>query len=177
MSNSLKRTQGDRPSTYIDLEGHSWSLASFDQRERKLFEEMCRAAAKYDWNEFDNYWLKEVAGLYEPRGLSRREIIQKPLFRIGQDLSSRIAVTKGYALYGDYRDDLEEIAKTRFKTRRAFCKATGLSEDMLSHVLAGRKDLSIRTLSHALAKIGYEIRAVPAETSPIAPKVGKARAS
>lgn len=173
MSNSSKLDE----TIYIDLDGRSWNLADLDTDERKLFEDFRRAADKLDWNEFDNYRLKTITALYEARGLSRRQISQKPLFDIGQDLSSRIAVTKGYALYGDYRDDLEEIAKTRFNSHRAFCKATGLSEDMLSHVLAGRKDLSIRTLSQALAKIGYELRAVPAETSPIAPKARKARAS
>ncbi len=33
---------------------------------------------------------------------------------------------------------------------------------MLSHVLAGRKDLSLAALSKALARIGYRLRLVPA---------------
>jgi hypothetical protein len=46
--------------------------------------------------------------------------------------------------------------------RRAFCEATGLGEDMLSHVLAGRKDLSVPALTRALERIGYRLRIVPA---------------
>ena len=41
------------------------------------------------------------------------------------------------------------------------CEATGLSEDMLSHVLAGRKDLSLAKLTGALGRIGYRLRIVP----------------
>jgi hypothetical protein len=49
-----------------------------------------------------------------------------------------------------------------FSSRRAFCEATGLSEDMLSHVLAGRKDFALDTLTEALAKIGYGLPFLPA---------------
>ena len=42
--------------------------------------------------------------------------------------------------------------------------ATGLTEDMLSHVLAGRKHLAIETLSEALQKIGFSLRIVPVKT-------------
>ena len=54
-----------------------------------------------------------------------------------------------------YRDDLVDLIDTRFPSRRAFCEATGISEDMLSHVLAGRKDLSLAALTKALGRIGY----------------------
>jgi hypothetical protein len=61
----------------------------------------------------------------------------------------------------NYRDYLNRIVTHQFESRRAFCEATGLSEDMLSHVLAGRKDLSIGTLTKALDRIGYSIQFVP----------------
>jgi len=35
----------------------------------------------------------------------------------------------------DYRDELEELIRTRFPSQQAFCQATGLSEDMLQPVL------------------------------------------
>jgi hypothetical protein len=57
--------------------------------------------------------------------------------------------------------DLEDLVREKFASQRAFCKATGLSEDMLSHVLAGRKDLSLARLTAALARIGYVLRIVP----------------
>ena len=72
-----------------------------------------------------------------------------------------MAVAAGLARLGDYRDELEELVRAKFAPRRAFCEATGLSEDMLSHVLAGRKDLSLSKLTGALERIGYRLRIVP----------------
>jgi hypothetical protein len=48
----------------------------------------------------------------------------------------------------------------QFPTRAAFCKAAGISRDMLSHVLAGRKDLSLESLSKALERVGYRLNFV-----------------
>ena len=49
-----------------------------------------------------------------------------------------------------------------FGTRRAFCQATGLSEDLLSHVMARRKHLSMSSLTDALHRIGYALHIGPA---------------
>jgi len=45
--------------------------------------------------------------------------------------------------------------------RRACCQATGLAEDMPSHVLAGRKELSSKSLTEALGRIGYALHIRP----------------
>jgi hypothetical protein len=80
---------------------------------------------------------------------------------VAQDLASRLAISQGHASAPDYRDELEAIIRTHFPTRRAFCEATGLSEDMLSHVLARRKHLAIDTLEAALRRIGYGLHIAP----------------
>jgi len=84
------------------------------------------------------------------------------VFRIAKDLSARIAIATGRAQLRDCRDELEELIVQRFPMRRAFCKATGLSEDLLSHVLARRKHVSIRALTEALNRIGYVLHITPA---------------
>ena len=99
------------------------------------------------------------------RGLERREVAQTAVWRIAGDLSSRIALEAGLVGPHDYRDELARLIRERFRTRREFCRATGISEDMLSHVLARRKHLAIDTLTEALAKIGYTLRIGPLETS------------
>lgn len=91
-------------------------------------------------------------------------MIQSPLWRIVQDIGARLHIESGLARAPDYRDELEQIIRERFSTRRAFCEATGLSEDMLRHVLARRKHLAIDTLTDALGKIGYSLRIVPSPT-------------
>jgi hypothetical protein len=150
--------------SYVDLKGHEFALSGLDAEERRLVAEL---RARYDqsplWNEFENYWANAVAAFYDARGLTRRESRQKAVYRIAQDLGNRLAIAAGLARVPDYRDELDEIVRTRFRTRREFCEATGLTEDMLSHVLARRKHLSMEALIGALSRIGYAVRLVPQE--------------
>jgi hypothetical protein len=149
--------------TYVDLYGRSISLKSLDADERGLVASLRRRAATNPaWHEFRNLSVKALAQFYEPRGVSRRKVVSTPVWRIAADLTGRLGIKQGVMRAPDYRDELEHLIATRFKSRRAFCEATGLSEDMLSHVLARRKDLSIQTLAKALAKIGCLIHIVPA---------------
>lgn len=151
----MKSTSKD----YHDLAGRRIPLDDLDAEERALVIEL-QAEARHlnDWNAFDNYFLQRLHDFYTARGLSRTQIVKTVTWRVAQDLSGRIAVEAGLARPPDYRDELEEIIRTRFKSHREFCEATGLSEDMVSHVLARRKHIGIDTLNHALARIGYTIR-------------------
>jgi hypothetical protein len=148
---------------YVDLKGREISLTELDKEERALLARLRRRArTQPDWTDFRNYWTREVAAFYDARGLSRRQSRETVVYRIAQDLSSRLGIAAGLVRAPDYRDELEELIRERFPSRRAFCEATGLSEDMLSHVLAGRKDFALDTLTEALAKIGYGLRILPA---------------
>jgi hypothetical protein len=118
-----------------------------------------RAREATDQNEFDAFWMKFVSEIYRPR-LTHREIQQTKVYRIARDLSERVSVRLGLARQ-DYRDQLAELIRTQFASRKEFSKATGLSEDMISHVLRRRKHLSIETLEKALGRIGYTLRFVP----------------
>jgi hypothetical protein len=134
-----------------------------DRHERALIGDLQESSARVNWREFSNLWMPRVNEFYSSRGLRRREIRDLPVYRIAQDLASRLSVSAGVARPPDYRDELEEIIRARFRTRREFCKATGLSEDMLSHVLSRRKHLAVGTLAEALERIGYALRVVPLE--------------
>ena len=152
------------PNLYVDLKGRTISLSDLDRQERALVKDLIRKfEAGMGWNEFDNYWFAKVGRLYDGRGVSRGESRRKPVFRIARDLGSRIGIKSGYVRMPDYRDELAVMIQRRFESRREFCKATGISEDMLSHVLARRKHLSIETLTDALAKIGYTLQIMPVE--------------
>lgn len=147
---------------YVDLHGRVYALAGLDDEEQAVLNKLKRlAASNPEWHEYHNAWLPEVDRLYSSRGLNRREIVETVVYRIGQDLGSRLAIEQGKARRSDYRDELERLILTRFKTRRQFCEATGLSEDMLSHVLARRKHLAIDTLNAALEKIGFTLHIAP----------------
>jgi hypothetical protein len=156
---------------YVDLDGNELCLLHLDEAERKLLARIRRRArTNPDWTTFDNYYTSAVPAFYEARGLARKEVPDTIPWRIGQDLSGRLGIAAGLVRLGDWRDDLEDLVREEFPTRRAFCEATGISEDMLSHVLAGRKDLSLAALTEALGRIGYalHIRRLP-EARPARP--------
>lgn len=164
---------------YVDLSGVSFSLLELDKAELRLLRAFLRYYEKDpDWGEYHNFWQPKVEALYSARGLSRREMVDTTVFLIAQDLGSRLMIKQGWARPTDYRDEILELIRTKFASRREFCKATGLSEDMLSHVLAGRKNLAITTLSDALNRIGYSLRILPnmsAEPHGIGPARPKTR--
>lgn len=120
-----------------------------------------RARSHPNWNDFDNFAFAKVGAFYDARGMTRKKSAETPVFQIILDLSGQLAVASGMARLEDYCDDLEEIVRTKFRTQREFCEATGLSEDMVSHVLRGRKHLAIDTLENALRRIGYTLRVRP----------------
>lgn len=147
---------------YRNLRGKEISFDGLDADELDLIEELRRRAEeKPDWNDFDNFWMKQVGDFYLDRGLSRRAVTKTAAWKLAQDLSGRIAIKNGHARAPDYRDELDELIRENFPTRRAFCEATGLSEDLLCHVLARRKHLGIGTLNDALSKIGFTLRIAP----------------
>jgi hypothetical protein len=144
------------------LDGSRYVIVVLDEEERKLVESLRRYADKAtNWTEYRNYYIKKVGKFYESRGLSRQEVVETPAWKIAEGICGRLQVAAGEAEESDYRDELELLIQTKFGSRREFCKATGLSEDMLSHVLAGRKNFSIDKLGDALAKIGYTFHISP----------------
>ncbi len=146
---------------HVALDGTHYILAVLDEEERQLVEELRQfAQTNPDWAAFSNVYIDRIGAFYKARGLERSAIVKTPVWMIAQDIAGRIHVAQGHARPSDYRDELEFFIETKFPTRRAFCEATGLSEDMLSHVLAKRKDFGIHTLSDALAKVGYGIHLV-----------------
>jgi hypothetical protein len=103
-----------------------------------------------------------VGDFYEARGLSREETTRTSVWQIAQNIAGRLMVAAGLAQDSeDYREKLDAIIREKYGSRRKFCELTGISEDMLSHVLAKRKHMSIQSLSDALAKIGYGIQITP----------------
>jgi hypothetical protein len=147
---------------YTTWRGWQIPLDGLDADERRLLGRVRRRArTRPDWCDFGNWWVEELAAFYDARGLTRAQSRQTPLYRVAQDLCSRLGVAAGVVRPPDYRVELEELIEERYTNRREFCKATGLSEAMLSHVLAGRKDLSLPALSKALARIGYRLAIAP----------------
>ena len=156
---------GNGQSIYVSLYGDALDLSKLDLAERELLDDLIRYAADHPdaWTrEYANYYIRRVGDFYESRGLSRSEVIKTAIWRVAKDINGRMMVEAGISqVSSDYREELSAVIQKKFGSRREFCNATGISEDMLSHVLAKRKNLGIETLSDALAKIGYSISIVP----------------
>lgn len=151
-----------RVDAYTTLKRETIGLTTLDAEERALIAELVRLKEQASsWTAYANAYMSKVVDLYKLRGLSRKDITATSVWKIAQDLNSRLMVEVGIARAPDYRDELEQVIQARFPNRRAFCEATGISEDMLSHVLARRKHLSIEAISEALCKIGYRIHIEP----------------
>jgi len=148
---------------YVDLHGNTISLGGLDAEERRLVTRLRRRAARNrSWDAFDNYWTIAVPAFYEARGLPRKAVTKTIPWRVGQDLSSRLGIGAGYISPPDYLDELEELVLFKFPSQRAFCKATGISEEFIRKVLAGRADSSLETLAKGLERIGYRLCIVSA---------------
>src|SRR5262245_8506755 len=94
---------------YTDLKGRQFHLSDLDTEERALVEMLIQRAEKSNGADYANFYMPAVSDLYSRRGLSRREIIATPVWRIAQDLWGRIAIKEGWARAPDYRDELEDL--------------------------------------------------------------------
>lgn len=154
---------------YTDRRGDSLDLSKLDRDERELLAELAQFAESHPdarAAEFWNYYPQRVGEFYEARGLTRGETTKTLVWQIAQDINGQLLVAAGLAKdSGDYREKLDALIRDKYGSRREFCELTGISEDMLSHVLAKRKHMSIQALSSALAKVGYTIQITPMSDS------------
>ncbi len=148
---------------YEEVDGNLISLERLEADELRLVTRLKRFTKTHpDWTDYSNVAFNAVQEFYEARRLPRKRIGDTVPFQIAADLSARLGIAQGMIRPPSYLDELEDLVLNRFPSRRSFCKATGLSEDMLSHVLAGRKDFSLASLAKALDRIGYRLHITPA---------------
>jgi hypothetical protein len=171
-----------RVDVYVDLDGQEICLGHLDADERKLLARIRRRARTHpSWDEFDNYWTREVGEFYDARKVPLLVLFLKLLeavfwefydarkvprtvsregtvYRVAQDQSSRLGIAEGLIRPDDSEGDLEELIRERFDSAEASCQATGLEKEAVRQFLLGKGDLSIRTLERGLARIGCRLR-------------------
>lgn len=143
-------------SVHRSLSGEVFDLGQLSAEQREAYRE---AKAFYDtnpeWTEFSNFWRQKARKLFAAE--APVAMVKEPLYRILQDLDSRLGIRQGYAREPDYRDLLEDIISRHFKSRYQFCKETGMDEGYLSSVLGKKKHLSIEKLQEIMDKTNYRI--------------------
>lgn len=108
-----------------------------------------------DWTEFTNLWITKVREAFSDKQPS--EIVEEPIYKICQDLDSRLGIRQGYTREPDYRDLLADIISLHFGSRYQFSKEIGIDEGYLSSVLNKKKNLSLEKLQEILKKMNYRI--------------------
>lgn len=113
-----------------------------------------------EWNKFANHWLKE--GLKVWKNTNKKLVVNLPIFRVCQDLESRLGIREGYIKEPDYRDELLKIIE-EYPSRYKFCKKVGIDEAFLSNILRKKKNISMTKLQDLIHKIGYVVAFVKRE--------------
>jgi hypothetical protein len=106
-----------------------------------------------EWTEFSNFWITKIREAFTNEEPSL--VVEEPIYKICQDLESRLGIRQGYAREPDYRDLLADIISIHFKSRYQFCKEIEIDEGYLSNVLNRKKHLSVEKLEEILERTNY----------------------
>ncbi len=120
----------------IDLTGLSAAELKFLAAVRRKYH------TRPEWSKFASWWTVE----FDRAGLADSSVV----YRICDDLESRLGIAQGKVATPDYRDFLADVIEERYKSRYEFCKEVGFDQGYLSRVLAGQADLSMAMLRKLL---------------------------
>lgn len=141
---------------YKTLNGGFYNINELPVESKSIYTEI---KASYDagieWTRFTNLWTQRISETFsnEPKSV----IVESPIYKICQDLDSRIGIKQGYTREPDYRDILADLISMHYKSRYQFCKKTGIGEGYLSSVLNRKKEFSITKLREILEIMNYRI--------------------
>lgn len=78
-------------SEYVTLAGTVYDLDLLDDEERAVVAKLVRLQESVKkWTDYANAYMGIVSSLYMPQGLSRRQIVATAVWKIAQDLNSRL---------------------------------------------------------------------------------------
>jgi len=80
---------------YRTLKDEVYNLDSLSEKEKKIYQEVHSYLKKNpNWTEFSTYWKDKLLEEFKDKRVE--EIANLPIFRICQDLSSRLGIKQGY---------------------------------------------------------------------------------
>ncbi|MCO5167791.1 MAG: helix-turn-helix transcriptional regulator [Planctomycetes bacterium] len=145
--------------TYRTMTGRRIDLGALSSKERDALAEVEGLyEQRPDWTEFARTW----PAVLRRRVWGRKKVpVESALYRVCQDMELRLGVAQGQVAPPDYRDHLADLIEEKFGSRYAFCRAAGLDQGNLSHVLAGRKDFSLDVLRRVAELLDVQLDLVP----------------
>ncbi len=124
---------------YRTITGRPIDLGSLNAAERKF---LTAVLAKYrrhpEWSKFASWWLAE----FDKTGLADTSSV----YRICQDLESRLGIQQDKVAPPDYRDSVADLIEMLYGSRYRFCKKHNIDQGHLSRVLHGRTEPSMGLL-------------------------------
>jgi hypothetical protein len=129
---------------YQTITGRRISMEKVTDTEYSFLQKIAKKyTPKQDWTRFAAWWNAE----FNASHLSASSFV----YRICQDLESRLGINQGKVLPPDYRDFLAELIDAQFGSRQEFCRTTEVDPGQLSRVLGSRSaDLSMKVLQKVL---------------------------
>ena len=150
---------------YVTLNGEFFDFNKLTEVEQELFSRMIQDFEQnLEWAEFKNLWMKEIKKAFLKEEITN--IVEMPIYKIYQDLGSKLGIKQGYTRDSDYRDLLKDLINLKYASRYQFCKQTGFDESYLSNILNKRRELSIQKLEQILKTMGYRIEFVEEPEEP-----------
>ena len=147
---------------YKTLNGEIFDLDELTDELKAVYRELkTHYDTNMEWTEFPNLWTAKVRNALS--GKHSSEIVDEPIYKICQDMESRLGIRQGYTKEPDYRDLLADIISLHFGSRYQFSKEIGIDEGYLSSVLNKKKNLSLEKLQEILKKINYRIAFIERE--------------
>lgn len=150
MRKEHKKMNGDA----VDIDALPREQKEIYHRVRRFYDQ------RPDCNQFSAFWIREMTELENKmahptmRAVDRRTLRNRitnwSIWRICEDLTSRLAIEQGVERARDYVDDLAELIDGKYPSRYAFCNAVGLDEGYLSRVLNRKQRISLRKLERIL---------------------------
>ncbi len=141
---------------YKTITGRPFDLRKLTVEERRVLAYVILLyRERPEWTTFANKW---QAWLRES-GLPHTSVV----YRICQDLESRLGIEQRMVAPPDYRDFLSDLIEMRFGSRYRFCKEAKIDPGHLSRILAGKSNVSLDSLGQMLAALGAVLVVRPEE--------------
>ena len=135
---------------YRTLKSEVFDLGRLPAKQKSIYAEL---KSSYDlnieWTRFTNLWITKVKEALKDEEPS--EMVEEPIYKICQDLDSRLGIRQEYTKEPDYQDLLADVINLHFGSRYQFCKQTGVDEGYLSSILSRKKNPSLKMVGWLLA--------------------------
>jgi hypothetical protein len=135
---------------YRTITGRRVDLGKLSAEEKKFLAKILKEYRRApEWSAFTRRWLGDL--------FAAKLAKDSAVWRVCQDLDSRLGIEQGKVAPPDYRDHLADLIEEKFGSRYRFCRDHGIDQSHLGKILAGKTDPSMAFLEKILGLLGAEV--------------------